>query len=429
MKVKDIVKGAFAYNKAAVVALRIIIGAVFIYSGFVKAIDPWGFLFKISDYLAVWQTEIPRSIILVGAIALSAYEFLFGLLLLLGCFKRWAPIMLSASMAVMLPLTLYVWIANPVDDCGCFGDALKLSNAATFFKNVVITIGLIYLIKNNASLKKGVFCPSVQWIVCCISLLYVTLIALLGYNVQPLIDYRPYPVGTNLYATLTDTPDNEPDLTFIYEKDGRREEFGIDNLPDSTWTFVERIEPATTPDDAGFSIYDEDGEEMYPDEVISEDGEQLILVLPEPARADISYTYAINEFESAITAQGGSMICLTASGKRGIDIWKDLSMAEYPCYTVDDTSLKALVRGTPSLVYLRDGIIGWKRTVSSFDFDKITKIGRGEIALKDAVNPNARPLFVLSAIAFGGLALLWLCQTIATIIRRRKNIGPKADRL
>lgn len=423
MTFKDIVKGVFAYNTAAVVTLRIIIGAVFIYSGFVKAIDPWGFLFKISDYLAVWHTEIPRSIILVGAIALSAYEFLFGLLLLLGCFKRWAPIMLSASIAVMLPLTLYVWIANPVDDCGCFGDALRLSNAATFFKNVVIAIGLIYLVKNNSSLKKGVFHPSAQWIVCCISLLYITSIALLGYNVQPLIDYRPYPVGTNLYSTLTDTPDNEPSLTFIYKKDGRTEEFGINNLPDSTWTFVERIEPASIQDESGFSIYDEDGEAIYPEEVISDEGEQLILVLPEPTRADISYTYAINEFESAITTQGGSMICLTASGKRGIDIWKDLSMAEYPCYTVDDTSLKALVRGTPSIVYLQNGIIGWKRTVSSFDFDKITKIGRKEIALKDAANPDADLLIVLTAIAFGGLVLPWLCQTIATIIRRRKNIG------
>lgn len=423
MTLKNIVKGVFTYNTAAVVTLRIIIGAVFIYSGFVKAIDLWGFLFKISDYLTVWHTEIPRSIILVGAIALSAYEFLFGSLLLLGCFKRWAPIMLSASMAVMLPLTLYVWIANPIDDCGCFGDALKLSNVATFFKNVVITIGLIYLVKNNSSLKKGVFHPSAQWIVCCISLLYITSIALLGYNVQPLIDYRPYPVGTDLYTTLTDTPNNEPGLTFIYKKDGRTEEFSINNLPDSTWTFVERIEPASNPDETGFSIYNEDGDEIYPDEVISDEGEQLILVLPEPARADISYTYAINEFESAITAQGGSMICLTASGKRGIDIWKDLSMAEYPCYTVDDTSLKALVRGTPSLVYLRDGIIGWKRTVASFDFDKITKIGRREISLKDAVNPDANLLIVLTAIAFGGLALPWLCQTIATIIRRRKNIG------
>lgn len=424
------------YNKYAVIFLRIIIGALFVYAGFVKAVDPWGFLFKIGDYLTAWNLTVPRSIILVGAVGISAFEFVFGLLLFTGSFKRWAPLMLTLSMVVMLPLTFYVWIENPVSDCGCFGDAFKISNAATFWKNVIVTATLIYLIKNNTKYNKGIFKPASQWIVCSIGILYIIAISLYGYNIQPVIDFRPYPVGTDLYTALsdeTDDTDNAIEINFIYEKNGIRQTFDLDNLPDSTWTFVERVDNVHSLDsesEKGLTVFDIDGYETDPADIISNQGDQLILVLPEPNRTDIAYTYAINEFYTAMKNNNGSMIALIASGEQGIEKWKDLSMAEYECYSADDTRLKQLVRGTPAFVYLRDGIIVWKRTVSSIEFNIIRQIGRGEILPVDAVDADFKPLTILTSGAVVILLLTLGLQSLIVAVRsKRKKIESKSDTL
>ena len=141
------------YHPVAVWIVRILIGAVFILSGFVKGIDPWGSFIKINEYFTVWGWDIPRSLVTCAAFALGAFEFIWGMLLLLGCYRRASVWLLSLIMAVMLPLTLYIAVWSPVDDCGCFGDFLILSNTATFIKNLFISAGLLYLIIYNTRVQ------------------------------------------------------------------------------------------------------------------------------------------------------------------------------------------------------------------------------------------------------------------------------------
>ena len=187
--------------------LRILVGGVFIISGLAKAIDIWGFVFKIEEYLSVWHMMQPRSLVLMGAILLSGYEFVFGLLLLLGCYKRVAVWALTATMAVMLPLSLYLAVANPVTDCGCFGDFWVISNTLTFVKNLIITAALIALLWLNPRLHQGLFQPAIQWIVGAIISLYIVIVALYGYNIQPMIDFRPYPIGARLLPPNIRSPE------------------------------------------------------------------------------------------------------------------------------------------------------------------------------------------------------------------------------
>lgn len=281
------------YNPYAVISLRIIVGLLFIISGFAKAIDPWGFIFKIEDYLTAWGMSEPRTITLVIAIAISTYELILGFMILTGCLKRWAPRLLMLSMIVMLPLTAYIWISNPVDDCGCFGELWKISNAATFWKNVFITVALLYLCQFNSRKRRGLYRPAIQWIVVTVVLLYSIIISLYGYNFQPMLDFRPYPVGTNLYSVLTGEAINDSDdKKMVYQREGKEQEFSIDNLPDSTWTFVRRIDSEVAADsnlDLGFSILDVDYDDVT-DIAINNEGEMLILVIPESDRVDIAYT-------------------------------------------------------------------------------------------------------------------------------------------
>ena len=125
---------------------RLIVGGTFIISGLAKMIDVWGSIYKIEQYLNVWGVPQPRSIVFFVALMLSGVEFILGCMLATGSYKRVSVWAMTALMAFMLPLTLYIAIDDPVPDCGCFGDFLVISNTATFLKNVLLVAMLVYLL-------------------------------------------------------------------------------------------------------------------------------------------------------------------------------------------------------------------------------------------------------------------------------------------
>ena len=188
---------ASKWNTVIVWVLRVLVGLIFIYSGFAKAIDPWGGMYKLTEYFNVlgFDQLVPAS--LAFAFILAAIEFMLGLFILVGAYRRSAPVLLLCMMAVMLPLTLWLAITDAVPDCGCFGDATHMSNWGTFFKNLLIVPALIYLVMFNKRVH-GIYGPAVNWVVGVIALAYMGVIAYNGYFKQPLIDDRPYPVGAKL---------------------------------------------------------------------------------------------------------------------------------------------------------------------------------------------------------------------------------------
>ncbi len=359
------------WKRISVWMLRLCVGAVFIMSGLVKMVDLWGFVFKIEEYLAVWQLVQPRTIVFMVAMFVSGYEFVLGTLLAMGCYKRVAPWGLMLTMAVMLPLTAYLWVADPVSDCGCFGDFWKISNAATFWKNVAITVALGVLLKWNAGLKESLFNPAIQWMVGAWISLYAIIVGLYGYNAQPMLDFRAFPVGAPLVAEANEEDDN---FTLLYEKDGVRKEFPLEALPDSTWIFVDRV-PLSGGDNyeekgGDFAMFDEDGNDVT-SEVVDGEGMQLLLVVPEPRRAGVTFSYVVNEVYEYADSIGIPFAALLGTDADGVLRWKDNAMADYPCYSVDDTQLKELSRGNVSLVILNDGKVESKTTLSSMNSDVI----------------------------------------------------------
>lgn len=375
---------------------RIAVGVTFVMSGLAKTIDLWGFIYKIEQYLAVWQIPVPQGVVFTVATTLAASEFLLGFLLLTGSYKRTCAWLIGLMMAGMLPLTLYIAIANPVADCGCFGDMWVISNTATFIKNVVLTLLVIYLIVNNAKVS-GLFTTYSQWLVAVIAIIYILIIAIFGYNIQPLIDFRPYPTGTplGLYAQGA-SDDDEPTYVFVYEKDGLTEEFSEDSIPDDSWTFVDRKEIRSGSEtaheryDGMITVYDTDGNEATA-EAISPTEEEILLLIPDMANTDISSTYLINEINRHINSRGGRMAAIIASDSEGIEMWRDLSMASYPIFTSEDTSIKEIARGNIAIVYLRDGVIQWKRTLNSIDSEIFD-------------NPGPETLISLG---FSGKTIMW----------------------
>lgn len=357
------------YRTIAIWSLRLLIGATFILSGLSKAIDLWGFIYKIEQYLHVWNIDVTESIIVLTAAAISSVEFIAGLHLATGSYKRVSPILLLLFMTVMLPLSLYIAIANPVDDCGCFGDLWIISNSATCIKNFLLTAGLIFLYRNNQKIS-GLYRPSLQWLQSVTIIAYIITISIVGYRVQPLLDFRNYKEGTPLVQT--EYSENNHVFSYVYEKNGIRKKYDETNLPDSSWTFIDREDISDNTHHAVSSIiiYDDNDEDVT-ETAIATTGEQLILLIPDIKHADIANTYLINELNSYITSQGGSMIGIIATETEYIDLWRDISMANYPIYIAEDTSLKEIARGSISIIYLYNGIIQWKRTISSINIDKL----------------------------------------------------------
>ena len=406
--------------------LRFLIGGLFVMSGFVKMVDPWGFIFKIEEYLAVWHFVQPRTVVLMAVLLISGYEFVMGSLLAMGCYKRVSSWGLWLMMGVVLPLTFYIWMENPVSDCGCFGDFWILSNAATFWKNVAITAALVLLVFWNHRLRQGFFQPAIQWMVGAWVSLYILLIGLYGYNIQPLVDFRSYPTGTSLVGLNGET-DDDVHYRFLYEKDGETREFGIDELPDSTWSFIDRIYTGASVEtgSAPLSIFDVD--EDVTDDVLFAERDELLLVIPEPVRADISYTFMVNEMYEYADSIGMPMIALLGGDNSAVERWRDIAMAEYPCYSSDDTQLKELARGTMSVVTLKDGVVVAKNAVGMLS-PGIMESPEDTISFMDDIRGYSDgKLFLINLIFGGGLLLLYTCQGIIIGIRFgiRKWLGAR----
>lgn len=387
--VQEMEKSELAHNdirrtprwiRAVTWIVRLLVGGVFIFSGFTKGIDPWGTIYKMSDYFGALGIGLWPALTVAAAFMLSIAEFLCGVFIVTGSFRRFSPWFAALFMVVMLPLTLWIALENPVEDCGCFGDALKISNWATFRKNLVISVGVVWLIIYNR--KTGwLFCPALQWLGVVASGVYLTVLALVGYNYQPLIDFRPYPEGTPL---LADT-EEESEFIFIYERDGERREFSeTDALPDEAdgWTFVDRIEKkAASPvasserKDSEFRVWDTAGEQDVTEDVLGV-ADQLLVLVPDLSEMSASYIWKLNSLQEWSAAHDVEMMMILSGSQEEIAEWEDLAMASYPVYSADDTAIKELARGNPALVFMRNDTIRWKGSLSTIAAENIEGTGK-----------------------------------------------------
>ena len=313
-----------------VIASRVIVGATFIFSGFVKAIDPTGSAIKFEEYFSVLGIGFLSPLSLFFGVVLAAFEFLLGINTLLGSYRKLTSWLVLLVMCFMTPLTLYLAIADPVSDCGCFGDALVLSNWETFFKNVFLLIPVLFLIRYN-SLVKGVYNKSVQWLTVLYSLIFALALAWFGVYFQPILDFRPYKVGMSILDAMPGgNIDAGDDYLFVYEKEGIRKEFSLDDIPmnDTTWVFVDRIEKKNISNKKKSSIEDfiirsgEDDVDIARD--ILEDPQYTFLLLtPSLENADESEIDKINDLYDYALTYGYNFYCVTASSDSAIAVWQD----------------------------------------------------------------------------------------------------------
>jgi len=344
---------------------RILVGLVFVFSGFVKAVDPLGSTYKFIDYFNAFGLESFNSLALVLAVVLSTAEFIIGIALLFGIRMKIASWGALIFMGIFTPLTFYLAVYNPVSDCGCFGDAVKFSNWETFGKNLIILVPVIFTFIN----RKTYFTYNIagEWSVVVVFTAGIVYFSMFCYQHLPVFNFRPYKTGANIMEGMQ-VPDGMPKdeyaISAVYKKDGITKEFVFPNFPDSTWKWVETknklIKKGYEPPIHDFVIETLEGENIT-DQVLEDDALTFILVSYNLDSYDNCNQEKINLLFDYCIANGYKFLCLTSASEEQIQNFKNENQTGYGYYITDQTTLKTMIRANPGLLLLRKGTIisGW----------------------------------------------------------------------
>ena len=349
----------------AVNVCRFVLAATFIFSGYVKAIDPLGTLYKLKDYAAAMSLNglLPDWAFVGVAIALGALEFALGVFMLFAVRRHVVSRITLAFMAAMTVLTLWIFVADPVKDCGCFGDALKLTNGETLLKNIVLSACAALVAWRPVDMARFIS-RSNQWIVRYYTVAYIVITSVYCLYTLPIFDFRPYHVGMNIKQGM-EIPEGaeqpEFESTFLLKKNGETREFTLDNYPDSTWEYVDtrtvQTKKGYEPPIHDFALTSCDTGEDITEQVLTKKGYTFLLVSPRLAVADDSNFGDIDQIYEYAEENGIDFYCVTASANDEIERWRDLTGAEYQFCNADETTLKTMIRSNPGLMLLKDGTI------------------------------------------------------------------------
>ena len=344
---------------------RFVLAATFIFSGYVKAIDPLGTLYKLKDYAAAMSLNglLPDWVLVGVAIALGALEFALGVFMLFAVRRHVVSRITLAFMTAMTALTLWIFVADPVKDCGCFGDALKLTNGETLLKNIVLIACAALVAWRPVDMARFIS-RSNQWIVRYYTVAYIVITSVYCLYTLPIFDFRPYHVGTNIKQGM-EIPEGaeqpEFESTFLLRKNGETREFTLDNYPDSTWEYVDtrtvQTKKGYEPPIHDFALTSCDTGEDITEQVLTKKGYTFLLVSPRLAVADDSNFGDIDQIYEYAEENGADFYCVTASANDEIERWRDLTGAEYRFCNADETTLKTMIRSNPGLILLKDGTI------------------------------------------------------------------------
>ncbi len=346
--------------------IRFVLAAVFIFSGFVKAIDPLGSTYKFEDYLTAFGTPFSNLSFMAfpAAIALSTLELAIGFSFLFKIKPKTTSIIALLFMLVMLPLTLYIALYNPVTDCGCFGDALVISNWATFYKNIVITLFIVALLVFNKRVYRF-FMPAAEWAMITVFVIIGVGISLHSYYHLPILDFRPYKVGVNIPEAMK-IPEGMPldkyETKLIYEKGGVDKEFTLENYPknDSTWRFVGQksilIEKGYEPAIHDFNIVDENGIDLT-DNLIHHAGKVHFVIMYDLGKSNRNEVAKTEKLFQQAKQNNETFYALTASTDEVIANFKKETGVSYSFCKTDPITLKTIIRANPGLMTIQNGTI------------------------------------------------------------------------
>ncbi len=343
---------------------RIIAGAVFVYSGFVKGIDPLGSEYKFVDYFVAFNIEFLEPLAFTLSVALSAAEMLIGIALLAGVHMILASWVLLLFMSFFTILTFFIALNDPVADCGCFGDAIIMTNWETFWKNLVLMVFVLHIFFKRNEFTPFFRKPVFEWGAVIGFLLIILGVSAWSYRNLPVIDYRPFRVGADIEEKMSvppDAPADEYEITLYYEKDGEVKPFSTDSLPGPEWEWVRTestlVSEGYQPPITDFFIEGVDDGIDYTYDILQDPRYTFILVAYNLEKSSEKNIERINRIAEWSAEQGFNFICLTASPQSRINNFIERTGAPYNFYHSDEITLKTIIRSNPGLLLLKEGTI------------------------------------------------------------------------
>jgi hypothetical protein len=407
---------------------RLLVGALFIFSGFIKANDPVGFGIKLNEYFEIFQegfscnmqvhqetvSGVPctpdpkvkevdeataklqaekaakellekqstfqfkmwqffREHAEALAIIICGFEMALGLFLLLGVQVRWTLLLLLAMIVFFAFLTFYSACCDKVKTCGCFGDAIVLTPWESFWKDLILLILISVIFVGEKNIKTLFKNQIVVAAIAAAGLFLSFAFPVYTYRHLPVIDFRPYKIGTNLWnATKVKNPKETgcvSDSTYMefymyHNNDtaGPYKMFTMDNYPDSTWHLYCRYDKVIRKGTCGatisdFNISDPETGNNLNDSLLKREGIQFMLIMFDTDKADRDVMAKINTFYAACEKDGVPFNALSPAGYDQTIAFRKETGAKYPMLNVDQTALKTVIRSNPGLLMLKDGVV------------------------------------------------------------------------
>lgn len=399
-----------------------LLAATFIFSGFVKAADPMGMEHKLEAYLQALGGDFPwiQSHFLAGTIyldlpvvLLAAFEFLLGVYFLFGIHQRLTTLLGAAFMTLMTCVTLYIYFYDPVPDCGCFGDAIVLTNGQTLAKNIVLLLCAGALFFKRKYMVRFILRGS-EGIPTNSSLIYIIALSVYSLWFLPLVDFAGYRVGTNIQEALM----GEYETHYTYAEDGK--------------TIVNaESEMVKAPTIDEFSLTLGDTLDLA-DEILADSSYTYILTLPRLATADNGCSDQINDVYDFAVDNHLKMYCATSLSDEDQDAWNDRTGAAYPMATATAEMLEAMVRSNPGLLLIHNGVIVGKwghhkmPVESDLNMESLTRI------TEEAKHTSTDRTYILLSLLYVGLMALvvfidnmrrgWRLRKAFKLKQKRKSI-------
>ncbi len=378
----------------AILFCRFLLAAVFLFSGFVKGVDPWGTAIKFGEYFAAFGWGNTGDFTFVLSVLLSAVEMTLGLGLLFGVGLRFTGMCTFLFMTGFTLLTLWIALTDPVADCGCFGDAVKLTNWQTFWKNIVLwpmsAAVWLWARRKRTAAEFGYAEPAAVFVrafdgvqigkdeerrrtrwqeIVLLGLFFLLSCGVGGYALLhlPVIDFLPFRVGVNIPQAMQASDEGTTETTLIYRDrlDGSEHEF---SLNDTVWYDTVRWEYVDTrivskgesgaPAIREFAVFDD--REDVTASLLEDPGRVYLLCVTDPVRVRGRCLQGMEQVARRAREEGARVLCVTPTPLEGMSLMR-LGSEQVACYNIDATTLKTMLRARTGLVVLEGGVIVEKR--------------------------------------------------------------------
>lgn len=365
---------------------RWVLALVLVVSGFVKAVDPIGSMYKLQEYVTAFSLgSFSDEMLTLVALLQAALEFLLGVSLFMGiyrCFVTWlAPLV----MLFFTALTSVIYFSGRVVDCGCFGDALTLSNGETLAKNLFLTVLSLVVFFGRRRLAYNVSSKS-RWMVTILATFYISLASLISLSHLPVVDFGPCAVGADM-RVLTGGEPGEYGTVELYERDGESLEWSAGERPDSSWSYVgERTVVVKEPQNplmGDLAILDWEADVDVLPGLIADSGYVCIVMIEDVVKASVSSVDKVNELYDYCLEKEIPFVAATTSDDDDIVFWRKRTGAEYPILWIEEGASRRVMRANPGLLLLKDGVVAGKWNVA--DLPAVEKYSVSSTGMPDGV--------------------------------------------